>query len=153
MRLEASVPSEQIGGLRPGATVNFTVRGYEGQTFTGKIERISPAADPATRQVPIFVSIPNAGGRLIAGLYAEGRVETEVKRSLTVPGNAVDLTSGSPVVTRVRDGKAERVNVTTGIRDQDTERIEVLKGLDEGDVLLTGAARGVTPGTPVTINK
>jgi RND family efflux transporter MFP subunit len=153
MRLEASVPSEQIGGLRPGATVQFTVRGYEGQTFTGKIERISPVADPATRQVPIFVSIPNAGGRLIAGLYAEGRVETQVKRSLTVPGTAVDLASGSPVVTRVRDGKAERVTVTTGIRDQETERIEILKGLNEGDVLLTGAARGVTPGTPVTIQK
>ena len=72
------------------------------------------------------MSIPNAGGRLIAGLYAEGRVETQVKRSLTVPGTAVDLSSGSPVVTRVRDGKAERVTVTTGIRDQDTERIEIL---------------------------
>jgi RND family efflux transporter MFP subunit len=153
MRLEASVPSEQIGGLRPGAAVNFTVRGYEGQTFTGKIDRISPAADPATRQVPIFVSLPNVGGRLIAGLYAEGRVDTQVKRSLTVPGTAVDLASGSPVVTRVRDGKAERVAVRLGIRDPQTERVEIVEGLAEGDVLLTGAARGVTPGTPVTITQ
>lgn len=151
MRLEASVPSDQIGSLRPGLPVVFTVRGYEDQTFTGTIERISPVADPATRQVPIFVSIPNTAGRLIGGLYAEGRVESQVRKALTVPSNAVDLTSGSPSVTRVRDGKAERVSVTTGIHDRQNERIEVLSGLSDGDVLLVGAARGVTPGTPVSV--
>jgi RND family efflux transporter MFP subunit len=153
MRLEASVRSDEIGALEPGLPVEFRVRGYAGQTFSGKIERISPAADPATRQVPIFVSIPNVSGRLIAGLYAEGRVETEVRRSLVVPGNAIDETGGSPVVTRLRDGKAERVEVKVGIRDRDTERVEILAGLSEGDVLLTGAARSVTPGTAVTVTR
>jgi hypothetical protein len=43
------------------------------------------------------------------------------------------------------------VSVTLGLRDAKTERIEVLTGLSEGDTLLTGAARGVTHGTPVTI--
>lgn len=151
MRLEASVPSDQIGGLRPGNPVVFRVRGYNGQTFTGKVERISPAADPATRQVPIFVSLPNTGGRLISGLYAEGRVQTEVRNTLTVPATAVDLTAGSPVVTRVRDGKAEHVSVKIGLHDKQTERIEILSGLSEGDRVLIGPARGVTPGTPVTI--
>ena len=153
MRLEASVPSEEVGSLKPGLPVVFTVRGYQGQTFTGTIERISPVADAATRQVPIFVSIPNAGGRLIAGLYAEGRVETQVRRGLTLPGNAVDLAAGAPTVTRVRDGKVERATVTLGVRDRATERVEILSGLAEGDVVLIGAARGMTPGTPVTINK
>lgn len=151
MRLEASVPSDQIGRLRPGVPVVFTVRGYEDQSFTGQIERISPAADPATRQVPIFVSIPNTAGRLIAGLYAEGRVESQVRKGLTVPASALDTTTSSPVVTRVRDGKAERVPVTIGLRDRETERVEVLTGLSDGDVLLVGAARGVTPGTPVSV--
>ncbi len=151
MRLEASVPSDAIGSLRPGMPVQFTVRGYGDQKFSGRIERISPAADPVTRQVQIFASIPNASGRLIAGLYAEGRVESEVRRGLVVPGNAVDESLGSPTVTRVRDGKAERVEVKLGIRDRDTERVEIVSGVSEGDVLLIGAARTVTPGTPVNI--
>ena len=151
MRLEASVPSEQIANLRPGAGVEFTVRGYEGQTFSGQIERISPAADPATRQVRIWVSIPNVSGRLIAGLYAEGRIETEVRRGLVVPGNAIDASLGSPAVTRVRDGRAERVDVTLGLRDAATERVEIKAGLSEGDLLLVGPARGITPGTPVVV--
>jgi hypothetical protein len=101
--------------------------------------------------VPIFVAIPNTTGKLIAGLYAEGRIETDVKRALVIPATAVDTSSGSPTVTRVKDGKAQQVSVTLGLRDAKTERIEVLTGLSEGDTLLTGAARGVTPGTPVTI--
>lgn len=153
MRLEASVPSERIGELRVGLQVQFTVRGYEGQKFEGRIARISPSADPATRQVPIFVTIPNAGGRLIAGLFAEGRVETQAHRGLVVPENAVDSSGTSPAVTRVRDGKAERIEVKLGLRDGDTERVEVVSGLAEGDVLLIGAARGITPGTPVAVGR
>jgi RND family efflux transporter MFP subunit len=150
MRLEASVPTDQIRDLRPGVPVVFTVRGYD-ETYTGKIDRVSPAADPGTRQVSIFVSIPNTSGRLIAGLFAEGRVQTEVKKALVVPGTALDTASGSPTATRVKDGKAERVQVTLGLRDSGSERVEVVSGLAEGDTVLIGAARGVTPGTPVSI--
>lgn len=149
MRLEASVPSEQIGGLKPGLPVVFTVRGYEGQNFSGRIDRISPAADPTTRQVPIFVEIPNVGGRLISGLFAEGRVETEVRRTLVVPGTAIDMAGSAPAVTRLRDGKVERVEVKLGLRDPNSEKVEVVAGLNEGETVLIGAARGITPGTPV----
>jgi membrane fusion protein (multidrug efflux system) len=151
MRLEASVPSERIGDVRIGSEVTFQVRGYPGQTFTGKIVRISPAADPATRQVPIFVSIPNTSGRLIAGLFAEGRVNSQAKHALVLPVGAIDMTGPSPAVTRVRNGKAERVTVELGLRDPETERVEILSGLNEGDMVLTGGSRGVTPGTPVQV--
>src|SRR5687768_305231 len=51
MRLEASVPSESLSMITIGLPVQFEVRGYPGQAFAGRIERISPAADPVTRQV------------------------------------------------------------------------------------------------------
>ena len=108
MRLEASVPSEDLSQLRPGATVEFTVRGYN-QTFTGRIERVAPQADSTTRQVPIFVAIPNVGGRLVAGLFGEGRVVAQSASGLTVPSNAVNTSSQTPWVLRVTDGKTERV--------------------------------------------
>jgi RND family efflux transporter MFP subunit len=151
MRLEASVPSDRIGELRVGARVDFEVRGYPGQTFAGRIARISPAADPATRQVPIFVSIPNSAGRLIAGLFAEGRVTAQRRRALVLPEAALDLSGPAPAVTRVRDGRTERVSVKTGLRDLETERVEIVAGLDEGDVVLTGPSRAIAPGTPVKV--
>lgn len=151
MRLDASVPSEQIGAVAIGAPVAFEVRGYPGQSFEGRIERISPAADPVTRQVPIFVSIPNRQGRLVAGLFAQGRVTRESRTGLVVPASAVNEGGGTPWVLAVRDGKAQRVEVTLGLRDEQTERVEIAKGVGEGDLLLVGAAQGMTPGTPLRI--
>ena len=148
MRLEASVPSEDLRALRVGATVEFTVRGYD-TPFQGRIERIAPQADATTRQVPIYVAIPNVGGRLVAGLFAEGRVVSQSASGIVVPVNAVNTTDASkPWVLRVTDGKTERVNVTLGLRDPRTERVQVASGLNEGDVLLRGASQGITPGYP-----
>jgi RND family efflux transporter MFP subunit len=152
MRLEAAVPSDDLSRLRLGATVEFTVRGYE-QPFQGRIERIAPQADPATRQVPIYVAIPNVGGRLVAGLFAEGRVVSEAADGLVVPSNAVNTTGASPWVLRVTDGRTEQVNVSLGLRDPRTERVQVASGLNEGDTLLRGAAQGITPGTPVSVSR
>ena len=58
---------------------------------------------------------------------------------------------GKATVLRVRDGKAERVDVTIGLRDEQTERVEIASGIAQGDVLLVGAAQGMTPGTPVRV--
>jgi membrane fusion protein, multidrug efflux system len=151
MRLEASVPSEDLSQLKPGATVEFTVRGYD-QTFTGRIERIAPQADATTRQVPIFVTIPNVGGRLVAGLFGEGRVVAQSATGLTVPVNAVNTTTQTPWVLRVNNGKTERVNVTLGLRDPRSERVLIASGLSEGETLLRGASQGITPGTSVQLS-
>ena len=152
MRLEASVPSESLAMIKVGLPVKFEVRGYPGQSFDGRIERIGPAADPVTRQVSIFVTIPNTAGRLVAGLFAEGRVAQESRRSLVVPLTAVNTDDPkAPWVMRAAGGKAERVPVALGLRDEQTERVEITSGVKEGDRLLVGSARAITPGTPLKL--
>jgi RND family efflux transporter MFP subunit len=152
MRLDASVPSEDLSALRVGATVEFTVRGYD-TPFQGRIERIAPQADSTTRQVPIYVSIPNVGGRLVAGLFAEGRVVSQSAAGIVVPTNAVNVADPAmPWVLRVNNGKTERVDVTLGLRDPRTELVTVASGLNDGDVLLRGASQGITPGTAVKVS-
>jgi RND family efflux transporter MFP subunit len=152
MRLEASVPSEALAAVKVGLPVQFEVRGYPGQSFLGKIERISPAADPVTRQVSIFVTIPNTAGRLVAGLFAEGRVARESRRGLVVPLAAVNTDNPKqPWVLRAGGGKAERIPVEVGLRDDQTERIELTAGVKEGDRLLVGPAQAITPGTPLAL--
>ncbi|MBI4410211.1 MAG: efflux RND transporter periplasmic adaptor subunit [Gemmatimonadetes bacterium] len=153
MRLEAAVPAEQLGVLRLGAPVRFTVQGYGTRSFEGRVERISPTADPATRQIALIVSIPNAGGSLVAGLFAEGRVAAEVRAGLAIPHNAVDLTGSTPAVLRIQNGRVERVLVELGIEDELAERVEVRSGLSEGDTILVNGARGVAPGTAVRVQK
>jgi RND family efflux transporter MFP subunit len=151
MRLEASVPSENLQALKVGTRVDFDIRGLPGQSFTGRIERVAPAADPATRQITILVALPNPGGKLLAGLFAEGRIGAESKTALVVPSTAIDLANHPPSVLRVQDGRIDRVSVTLGLQDPQTERVEVQGPLREGDVLLTGAAKEIAPGSQVTL--
>ena len=130
--------------------MQFTIRGVPGE-FEGTVERLNPWADPATRQVSIFVSVPNAGGKLIAGLFAEGRVTSETREGVVVPLAAVDETGPVPVVTRFAHDKAERVNVTLGPRQADTETVEIASGVAAGDVLVIGSAKGIPTGTAVKV--
>jgi membrane fusion protein (multidrug efflux system) len=151
VQLEASVPSESLSMVKVGADVAFEVRGYPGQSFTGKVERISPTADPTTRQVPIWVTVDNRSGRLVSGLFADGRVTQASRKGLVVPLSVVSDIEARPSVLRIRGGKVEKVPVQLGLVDPQNERAEVAGGLTEGDVLLTGVAQGVTPGTQIKV--
>jgi RND family efflux transporter MFP subunit len=143
LELEASVPAEQIGQLHIG---------YTGRSFEGTVTRINPSADPATRQVRVYAAVPNGGAELVAGLYAEGRVASQARTGLTLPTAAIDRRMARPAVLRVRDdGKVERVEVELGITDEEAQRVEVRRGVAAGDVVLTGAAQEIAPGTPVEL--
>jgi RND family efflux transporter MFP subunit len=151
LQLEASVPAEQLTTLRLGSPIDFNVTGYAGRTFRGSVTRINPSADPATRQVRIYAEIPNPGGALVTGLYAEGRVESESRTALTLPAGAIDRRMAKPAVLRVRDGKVERVEVELGLQDDREQRVEVRRGLNAGDIVLLGSAQEIAPGTPVRL--
>jgi membrane fusion protein, multidrug efflux system len=153
MRLEASVPAEQLSAVRVGAPVTFAVSGYGDRTFTGRITRVSPVADPTTGQVRIIASIPNSGNTLVGGLFAQGRVASESRPALVVPQSAVDQRGVAPVVNRIKQGKVERVTVDLGIRDASTETVEVRSGLAAGDTVLVGAASAISPGTAVRVGE
>ena len=101
----------------------------------------------------MLVTLPNPEGALIAGLFADGRVATEVREGIVVPSDAIVTIGGVPSVMRVRDGKAERVAIEVGIRDEDAERVELRAGIDPGDIVLVGAARDIAPGTTVEVRK
>ena len=152
MRLEASVSAEDLAAIRLGAPVEFTVNGYGNRRFTGRISSINPVADPATRQVRVIAQIPNQGGTLVGGLFAEGRVASEARTSAVVPAGAVDERGVRPAVMRVKAGKVEKVEVTLGIRDQTTESIEIRSGVIPGDTVLLGAARGLSASTKVKVS-
>jgi RND family efflux transporter MFP subunit len=152
LRLEATVPVDEADRLKAGTPVEFTVSGSE-RRFTGKIERINPAVDPATRQVRIYVDIPNAEQSLVAGLFAEGRVATDKRRAIAVPLAAVDSRGTSPAIHRLKGGKVDVVPVQLGVRDEAAELVEVAAGLVQGDTVLLGSAQGITEGAAVRVTQ
>ena len=87
----------------------------------------------------------------MSGLFADGRVTQAARKGLIVPSSVVADLGSQPSVLRIKNGKVERVPVRTGLVDAQNERVEVVEGLAEGEVLLTGVAQGVTPGTQVKV--
>jgi RND family efflux transporter MFP subunit len=150
LRLEASVPAENIGRLRQGTQVEFTVTGVD-RRITGRIDRINPVVDSTTRQVRIYVSIPNPDQALVAGLFAEGRVATDTKRAVAVPLNAVDSRGNTPKVHLVKRGRVAETEVQLGVRDEAAELVEIQAGVAAGDTVLLGSAQGVTPGSRIRV--
>ncbi len=153
LRLEATVPASALSALRLGSPVDFQVSGFEGKSFTGRVERINPSVDPATRQVRIYAAIPNVAGRLVAGLFAEGRVATDQRTVLAVPLTALDLKGTGPMIRRLRGGRVEIVMVELGLQDDVLQMVEIRTGLVPGDTVLVGPSAALAVGTPVRIVK
>lgn len=152
LRLEAAVPAADIDRIKVGMPVEFGVSGYD-RRFTGRVERINPAVDPATGQVRIYVAIPNEGESLVSGLFAEGRVATDEKKAIAVPFAAVDQRGTAPLLHVVKGGKVKNLPVRLGVRDESTDLVEVASGVAAGDTVLLGSAQGVIEGAAIRVTE
>lgn len=151
MELAASIPADQISLVKVGTQIQFNVSGYNDRSFNGAITRISPTADPATRQVKVFAEIPNSAGSLLGDLFAEGRVATESRSTLVVPSAAIDRRMTKPAVMKLSGGKVQRVEVAIGISDEQTDRVEIVSGAMARDTVLIGPALQIAEGTRIRI--
>lgn len=151
LRLEAQVPAEALQRLKVGTPVQFTISGLRDERLTGRVTRIYPSVDPATRQVKILVTVPNPRQQLVVGLFAEGRVVASSRQGLTIPKAAVDLKGVRPAVVQLDSGRLKRVEVALGLEDAVAELVEVTKGLAPGDTIILGSSRGLPEGTPARV--
>lgn len=152
LEFEASVPSEHVRLVRPGATVRLEVTGFDARTIHGRVARVNAQADPSTRQVKVYVVVPNPESRLVAGLFASGHVLTqEARKVMAVPSAAVRREGDSTFAWVIDGGKLERKAVRTGLRDESRDLIEVLDGLTEGATVVVGPAEGFANGRAVRV--
>ena len=148
LRLIAPVPEAYMESIELGRKIGFTVPAYPGEISTGTVARPAQAVDPGTRTMPVELDVYNASGRLKPGMYAE--VSWPIRRnadSLFVPPSAIKSTTERIFVIRVRNGKAEWVNVRRGMTEGN--RVEVFGDLEAGDKVVLRATDEIRPGTAV----
>jgi RND family efflux transporter MFP subunit len=148
LRLVLPVPESYVSGTVQGAKVTFTVPAFPGEKFNGTIARIADSLDVRTRTMPVELDVRNPSGRLATGMYPE--VQWPVRRShptLFVPNSAVARTNEKRFVVRVRDGKAEWVDVQPSLTLGNC--IEVFGDLHEGDLVAVRGTDELRPGTSV----
>jgi len=152
MRFEGLVAADRLGELKIGQTARFRINGFSDQEFSGRIERIDAAVNAATRQVAVAIAFdePAAAPR-VAGLFAEGRIETGVSQMLTVPENVLVRGTDGVHAWRVEGAQLAKVAVRTGERDARTGEVPVLEGLAAGDRLLRNPGSTLRDGQAVEL--
>jgi len=136
-RFEGLVSADSIGEVQAGQPVWFRIHGFADREFTGKVMRVNPAANITTRQVEVLVSFDDAKQQPdVAGLYAEGRVETRTAATLSLPTATVVREGDNSFAWRVKDGKLHKVALKLGDRDPRTGAYSLKSGLAEGDQVL-----------------
>ena len=90
VRLVVNVVEKDMKMVGVGDQTDVEVDAFPGEMFTGRVARVAPVLDPATRTFPIEIEIPNPGFRLKPGMYARVGITTQEKPdALTVPSNAL----------------------------------------------------------------
>jgi membrane fusion protein, multidrug efflux system len=136
MRFEGLVSADHIGVVRAGQTVSFRVNGYGNQDFAGKVRRVNPAANPTTRQVEVLVDFAGPAQPRLAGLYAEGRIATEMRAGLSLPAAALVREGDKTFAWVVKTSKVAKLPIEVGERDPRSGEYEVKRGLADGDQVL-----------------
>jgi membrane fusion protein (multidrug efflux system) len=143
VRLIANIVEKDLRRISAGQRTSVEVDAFPDEKFGGRIARVSPVLDPATRTAQIEVEIDNPQFRLKPGMYA--RVSFTVEHhpnTLVVPANALVDVEGQHGVF-LPDGPAKDVAkfhpIEVGLMSE--ELVEVASGLTEGDrIVSTGAA-------------
>jgi membrane fusion protein, multidrug efflux system len=149
VRLVANIIEKDLTSMQAGDETQVEVDAFPGELFMGRLARVAPVLDPATRTAPVEIEIPNPGFRLKPGMYARVTVKTdERKEALIVPANAVVDTGGRRGVFIAAENDTVSFRpVTVGI--EDSTQIEILDGLSEGDRIVTTGAAGLRDGDRV----
>ncbi|MDQ2067056.1 efflux RND transporter periplasmic adaptor subunit [Xinfangfangia sp. CPCC 101601] len=156
MRVDFSVPEQQIGDLTLGGTITVATE-VGGFSATGTIIAVEPRVDANSRMVLVRAEVQNPSGQLYPGQFLRVRIDLPQEDGvIAVPQTAVSSTLYGDTIYVLRAGEAaeeytaEQVFVTIGRRSGG--RIEVVDGLQAGDQIVTSGQNRLTPGARVKID-
>jgi HlyD family secretion protein len=151
VKVEASVPQEQINQVKVGTAVDVKVDSLGGKTLKGTVEFVSPTSDPNSSSFPIKVRVDNKDGALRAGMLAEVYLPNQtVKDQLRIPSSSVVTKENKHYVYKVDHDIVHQVEVTVG--DTKGDWTIVTKGVAGSDQLVLNPGDGLAEGSKVIVN-
>ena len=152
MELEAPVPVGDIPSVKVGQEIAFTVDGFTGREFKGKVERINPAAETGSRSISIFVTLPNADGALKGGMFANGTLAAMGRGDVnTLPIATLIEEGGQTFVFAIKDGLIERKPITVGPKNVERGLVEIRGGINNGAEVVAVKADGLKHGSKAVV--
>ena len=151
-----TVPQQDLGKLRLGATVRLTTDAWPSRTFRGRVTTIEPRIGEDSRNVMVQALVINSDSALRPGMYVTAALELPPRsNALVVPATAIQTSASGDSVTVIRGhvpsraGKAEIVPVVIGRRIGNS--VIVTSGIRPGDVVVAEGQLRVQPGAQVRV--
>jgi membrane fusion protein, multidrug efflux system len=148
LKVTAEIPERMGPWIKVGQPVDLNVDAYPGKSITGKVSRISPAVNTATRAFPFEALVPNNDALLKPGTFARVRiVSSRVDQVLTLPYAAMQYRYGVNRVYVVDGDRLTMRELKVGERVGD--RIEILSGVKAGEAVAISDVDKLTDGMKV----
>jgi Cu(I)/Ag(I) efflux system membrane fusion protein len=130
--LNAAVPEAMAGQLRPGQSATATLAAFPSERFAGRVAAILPAVQADSRTLTVRIQLPNRGGRLKPGMFANVDFGGAARSALLVPSEAVIRTGKRTLVMlALEKGRYQPAVVQTG--QTGGGQTEILAGLAAGE--------------------
>jgi RND family efflux transporter MFP subunit len=152
LKVTAEIPEKMAPWISDGQAVALQVDAYRDKTFTGKVSRISPGVNAATRAFPFEALVPNGDTLLKPGTFTRVHIESgKVDEVLTLPYAALQYRYGVNRVFVVSGDKLAMRELAVGERMGD--RIEIMGGVKAGERVAITDVDTLADGTPVVVTK
>ncbi len=154
VKLLVGISESDYSKVKKGDSVQITADAIPGKTFYGKVNRIYPTVDPATRTFTVEVKVDNNYKTLRPGMFVRATVNFGVNNNVVIPDVAVVKQQGSGerfVYVLNEDNTVTYQKVVLG-RRMGTE-YEVLEGISNGAKVVTGGQIRLKDGIKVTVNE
>jgi HlyD family secretion protein len=150
LKVTAEIPEKMAPWISVGQQVDLQVDAYRDRKFSGKLSRISPGVNTATRAFPFEALVPNPDTVLKPGTFARVHIESgQVDTVLTLPYAALQYRYGVNRVFVVTGGKLALRELAVGQRLG--ERIEIMSGVKAGESVAVTDVDTLADGTPVAV--
>jgi RND family efflux transporter MFP subunit len=134
-RLEATVDEANLRFVKMGGNVPVSLDAYPGESLTGKVTQILPAADPASRTFLVKIELP-AAKVVRSGLFGRAQFARGERTAILIPNSAVVRRGALNGVFAIgQDNIATLRYVTVGNAVGD--RVEVLSGISPNEVVIS----------------
>lgn len=149
IRVHAAVPQSSMRMIKPGMTVDLVVPELGERVFPAKVMRNAGAFDPATRTMIVEMHVPNKGGPLLPGMYAQARISlVNAEPNLQVPINALMIGGDGTRVAVVDGGGVVHIRPVKIGRDLGKE-VEILSGLSDNERVINNPRDSLLEGSKV----
>jgi RND family efflux transporter MFP subunit len=154
VKLLVGISESDYSKVKKGDSVEIKADAVPDKTFYGKISRIYPTIDPATRTFTVEVVVQNNYSTLRPGMFVRATVNFGTNNNVVIPDVAIVKQQGSGerfVYVLNQDGTVTYQKVVLGVR-MGTE-YEVLEGLEDGATIVIGGQIRLKDGIKVTVNE